>query len=132
MWNFKTEQWIKQLCYCTLMKTSFSKTINSLLFCLHTCVIWRNATCWQKHGRVSHAIENQGQKIRNVHVKGRLKAKGPASVKGLWLIYRERTHENCMNICLTDLHTIWLRHLMCQTTRFNRFGWIFYQTTSVR
>lgn len=118
VWNFKTEKCIKLLRYCTPMKTSFSKTVNSLLFCLHTWVIWSNATYWQKYGRVNHVIEDQGRKIRSVHSKGRQKAKDPASLKGLQLIFRERMHENYMNICFTDLHAICLRYLMCQTIRF--------------
>lgn len=39
------------------------------------------------------------QNIRNPHVKDKLKAKDP-SAKGMELIFRERMHENCKNICL--------------------------------
>lgn len=108
IFRMKFPNWkcIRLLCYCTLMKASFSKTINSLLFCLHSWVILSNAICWQKYGRVSHTIQKLGQKIRNVHVIYRLKAKDPASVKGLKLIFRERMHENYKNICLTNLQTI--------------------------
>lgn len=47
-------------------------------------------------------MQKLGQKI-NTHVKDRLKAKDPAPVKGLKLIFRERMHENCKNICLMYL-----------------------------
>lgn len=54
---------------------------SNLLFCLHSWVMLSYAICWQKYGRVSHTIQKLGQEIRNTHVKERLMAKEPASVK---------------------------------------------------
>lgn len=39
-------------------------------------------------------------------------AKNPASVKGLKLLFRERMHENCNNICLMYLQQSVLEELI--------------------
>lgn len=48
-------------------------------------------------------MQKLGQKIRNTHVKNRLKAKDPASLEGPKLIFRERMHAHYKNICLMYL-----------------------------
>lgn len=101
------------------MKTFFPETISSPLCCLHSWVVLSNAICWQKYRQVNHTMQKLRRKI-NSHVKDKLKAKDP-SVKGMKLIFRERMHEKCKNVCLIIWNSLSLRHLIM----LNSLGWIF-------